>query len=517
MITAIAGSGLFEPEEAAPDTSEEEERDGRIGEWVLDRWQIEEHLGSGGMSAVYGAVHRTSNKRVAVKVLHARLASIADAVDRFRAEAAVASKVEHPGAVTVFDEGSLDDGSPCIVMERLDGGSLDQLLDGRGPLPLLEAVVILDRLLDILVSAHHAGVIHRDVKPDNVFLTTHGEVKLLDFGIARNDEAASETQTGQIMGTPAYMPPEQAEGRWKEVDRRADVFSAGAVGLALLAGEPPRVGETPNLTLLAAMSVPIDGVRERRLDVPPAIAEVIDRAIAWSKRDRYPSVEAMRDALREAWRETFASTIEGHERRLASIGKSLENPMRTSGVQRTAGFGRGAVLGEGTSGADRTATMPALRHQTGERPREAPGASRTLRFDPAATPKGLAMFLGRDWADRLTAIPEIQLALTHLPSRRHLLVVAAGFTVLVAMLCGIALARLFAPEPIASAASPPAPTVAPAVLATGPATSPLTPAPTTITPVPIESAEIAPFPPLAPAPSASAKPPVRTYKIPPRR
>ncbi|MBS2019017.1 MAG: serine/threonine protein kinase [Deltaproteobacteria bacterium] len=404
MITAIAGSGSFEVAEPAPLTARGE-LDARLGSWAVGRWRIEEHLGSGGMSAVYGAVHRSSGKRAAVKVLHARLAAIPDAVRRFLVEGSVASRVDHPGAVVVFDEGLLDDGSPCIVMERLDGGGLDRLLDGREPLPLVDAIVILDRLLDVLASAHLAGITHRDVKPDNVFVTTHGTVKLLDFGIARDDEAVSATQAGQIMGTPAYMPPEQAEGRWSEVDRRADVFSVGAVAIALLAGEPPRICGTPNLTLLAATSVPLRGVRERRLEVPPAIAGVVDRAIAWSKGDRFASASEMREALRAAWYATFGTTLEGYERRLVAIGKCLDAPLRTSGVQRTE-----RSTAPSPTIVDRTATMPALRL--------APPPARVER-PPVRSGESPA-----------------------LAARRALLVAAAAITIVIAMLLGIGLARL---------------------------------------------------------------------------
>ncbi len=315
---------------------EAEDDSARVGSWALGRWRLDQLLGSGGMSTVYGAVHRTNGKRVAVKVLHPHLASMPEAVDRFLGEGLVANKVEHPGVVSVFDDGRMDDGALCLVMDRLVGGSLDQWLERRGALPILETVLVIDRLLDVLGAAHRAGVVHRDVKPHNVFVTANGGVKLLDFGIARSFESTG-TQTGAIMGTPAYMPPEQAEGRWKDVDARADIFGVGAVAIALLAGEAPRCAETANLTLLAAMSYPLEGVRARRLDVPPAVADVIERAIAWRREDRYPSAEAMAQALRAAWFSSCRVRLDGHDNQLAPVGRYLAAPSnRESGISLAA-------------------------------------------------------------------------------------------------------------------------------------------------------------------------------------
>lgn len=510
MITAIAGSSLFEPVGPAPlPRPEKTEREdphstsARLGEWALGRYKLDELIGSGGMSTVYAATHRANGRRVAVKVMHARLASIEDAVERFRAEAIVANKVDHPGAIAIFDEGTMDDGAPCIVMEKLVGGSLDQQLDGRGPLPLHETMLVLDRLLDVLAAAHRAGVVHRDVKPDNVFVTTDGEVKLLDFGIARNESAESATQTGQIMGTPAYMPPEQAEGRWKEVDQRADVFAAGAVALALLLGESPRIAETPNLTLLAAMSVPLEGVRARALAVPPAIASVVDRAIASARSERHPTAQAMRDALRTAWNTMFGASIESDdaERRLAGVGRSLESPPRTSGVQRTAKLADRAA----TRTLDtRDASAITITERSG--PPTLP-MTITLRSDPvvAEVPRARAKWpLSPAWLASVVPL---------LPTRREWLVGAVVVTVVLGMVTGIGLARLFGPDRASvGRAAAPAPTTAPLPVA---AVAPAGPeaAPVTIVAMPLDTSVIPPAPPLA-QPPASKPPAARGFRVP---
>jgi eukaryotic-like serine/threonine-protein kinase len=394
---------------ANPSCAQVDEESSRIGAWALGRWRLEELLGSGGMSTVYGAVHRTNGKRVAVKVLHPHLGSMPEAVDRFLGEGSVANKIEHPGVVSVFDDGTMDDGTLCLVMDKLVGGSLDQWLERRGALPVLETVLILDRLLDVLAAAHRAGVVHRDMKPHNVFVTAYGSVKLLDFGIARCVES-SGTLTGAIMGTPAYMPPEQAEGRWKDVDVRSDIFAVGAVAIALLVGEAPRSGDTANLTLLAAMSQPLAGVRARALDVPPAVADVIDRAIAWRREDRYPTAEAMAEALRAAWFSSCRVRLDGHERHLAPVGRLLASPARESGVCRM---------------ADPSST-------------EAMAVGHRTLFDAVAP----IMREGKPAG----AMTTLRRSLRDLPRSPQWLILALAAAMVVALVTGVAIAQIVAPE-----------------------------------------------------------------------
>ena len=302
----------------------------RVGQEVLGRWKIDALLGAGGMSVVYSALHRSNAKRVAIKVLHPHLVAIPELVARFNREGFAANRIGHPGAVAVFDDGLLADGTPCLVMEHLVGGSLDHWMEKRGPMATRDALLVIDSLLDVLAAAHRVGVIHRDVKPENIFVTERGDVKLLDFGIARSGET-SGTMTGATMGTPAYMPPEQAEGRWGDTDGRVDVFAAGAVALALLGGTPPRIGETANLILVAAMSEPLATTRERGLDVSDVVAAVIDRAVAPRSEDRWPSAEAMAAALREAWGASRGEPLARHAESLAYVGRFLAGAASASG------------------------------------------------------------------------------------------------------------------------------------------------------------------------------------------
>ena len=245
----------------------------RIGSVLRDKWKIERLLGIGGMAAVYAGTHR-NGKRGAIKVLHQDLSLDPDAKSRFLHEGYVANRLDHPGAVSVLDDDVAEDGSVFLVMELLEGRSVDAVASERAGYRLgaAEALNIVDQLLDVLAVAHEKGIVHRDLKPENMFLTPGGVVKVLDFGIARIREAgrrnaeaapaggdprsAHETQLGNAMGTPAFMPPEQALGSWDQVDARTDLWAAGATLFTLLTGR--QVHEAPNINqlMLAAMTRP---------------------------------------------------------------------------------------------------------------------------------------------------------------------------------------------------------------------------------------------------------------------
>ncbi len=275
-----------------------------MGTRLAGKWFLDALLGYGGSAAVYAATHR-NGKRAAVKVLHPHCVSDEQLRTRFVREGYVANKIEHPGAVSVLDDDITPDGTPYLVMELLEGTSLERR--GRGELPpmtLAEVLRIGDDLLDVLAKAHAVGVVHRDIKPANLFVTHEGQLKVLDFGIARlaNSFSSQEgvTQTGLMMGTPAFMPPEQARARWNEVDARSDLWAVGATLLALLLGRRPRIAETSNEELLLAMTAPMPPASELVPNIPPALAEVIDRAVAFQREDRWPNAAAMQQALRAA-------------------------------------------------------------------------------------------------------------------------------------------------------------------------------------------------------------------------
>jgi eukaryotic-like serine/threonine-protein kinase len=271
----------------------------RVGKMIRNKWRIDALLGVGGTAAVYAATHR-NGKRAALKLLRRELLGSTDLITRFVREGYVANRLEHPGVVSVLDDDKDDDGAPFLVMELLEGHSLERYTRKQQPLPFHRVIDIGDQLLDVLATAHRKGVVHRDIKPANVFLQSDGTVKVLDFGIARIIEPleASMTQTGTAIGTPSYMPPEQARGRWKLVDARTDVWAAGATLYALLGACKPRKADTVQEELLLAMTEPVPSLRVVAAHVPAELADIIAKAMEFDMNRRYGSAEAMQAALR---------------------------------------------------------------------------------------------------------------------------------------------------------------------------------------------------------------------------
>jgi eukaryotic-like serine/threonine-protein kinase len=277
---------------------------GRLGTTLRGKWRLDSLLGIGGMATVYAATHR-NGIRAAVKVLHQEMSMVPNARRRFEWEGSVANAVGHPGAVQVLDDDVAEDGSLFLVTELLEGETLEhrrERLGGR--LPQDEVLVALYMVLDVLAVAHSNGIVHRDIKPENLFVTCDGRIKVLDFGIARHSgfpEGNRFTQAGETLGTPTFMSPEHARALWDELDGRSDLWSVGATMFELLSGSPVRGGRTVNEELLEAMTRPAAPLSTVAPDVAPAIAEIVDRALAVSKEDRWPDAEAMREAVRQAY------------------------------------------------------------------------------------------------------------------------------------------------------------------------------------------------------------------------
>ncbi len=273
----------------------------RLGSVIKDKWRLDSLLGVGGMACVYAATHR-NKKRAAVKMLHPELSVDAALRERFLREGYVANSVGHRGAVSVDDDDVSEDGAAFIVMELLDGESVEQRWQRKGRrLSLEEALAIGDQVLDTLAAAHERGVVHRDLKPDNLFLTREGVVKLLDFGIGRVRElsgARFTTQSGATMGTPAFMAPEQARGRWEDVDGQTDLWAVGATLFTLLTGEHVHVGETVNETLALAVTQPARSIKSLRPDLPARAVAFVDRSLAYAKPQRFPDARSMQVELR---------------------------------------------------------------------------------------------------------------------------------------------------------------------------------------------------------------------------
>ena len=282
----------------------------RLGQVLKGKYRLVSVLGVGGMAIVYRAVHR-NRAEFAVKILRPELNERLDVAQRFLREGYVANTVPHPGAVHVVDADVAEDGASFLVMELLDGVSVETLMDrSGGRLRPAVALAVAHGLLDVLASAHRVGIVHRDVKPANVFVTRDGSVKVLDFGIARltdaeTDGPASRRSGGQAaaIGTPAYMAPEQAAARSSDIEARTDVYGAGAMLFSMLSGAPVHPAETTYAALVFASTRPARLVASAAPDVPPKVASIVDRALQFAIADRWPDAIAMRDAVDSAYRD----------------------------------------------------------------------------------------------------------------------------------------------------------------------------------------------------------------------
>ncbi len=278
----------------------------RVGTLLCNKWRLDALLGVGGMGAVYAATHR-NQKRVAIKMLHAEASAVHDIRERFLREGYLANSVGHEGIVSVHDDDVAEDGSVFLVLELLEGETLEERATRKGGiLSPSEVLSVADQLLDVLAAAHDRKLVHRDLKPDNLFLTNAGILKVLDFGIARLNEpdgtSSSSTRTGSLLGTPAFMAPEQARGRWKDVDAQSDLWSAGATLFALLTGRPPHEGGTSNEVLALAITQQAPSLASLRPDLPAPVTDLIDKSLSYDKQDRYPSARVMQEAVRGAYR-----------------------------------------------------------------------------------------------------------------------------------------------------------------------------------------------------------------------
>jgi predicted Ser/Thr protein kinase len=261
------------------------------------RYRLEDRIASGGMGTVWSARDETLNRPVALKILNEAFADDERFIERFRREAKAAAGLVHPNVAGVFDYGE-DGGRPYIVMELIDGDTLAQLVEDRGPFPPDEVARIGADVAATLALAHERGIVHRDVKPANVMLTRRGEVKVMDFGIAAEilAGATSLTGTGMVLGTARYLSPEQARG--ERATPRSDVYSLGVVLYELLAGRAPFVRPTPMATAMAHMNDPAPPLADARPAIPADLAGIVDRCLAKDPADRPASAGALAAELR---------------------------------------------------------------------------------------------------------------------------------------------------------------------------------------------------------------------------
>ncbi len=270
----------------------------RVGSTFARRWKLESLIGMGGMAAVYRSCD-SEHGPVALKVLHSEFAENTSVRDRFLREARLTRAVDHPGRVAIFDDGISDWGDAYFVMELLEGVPLDKLWKKRGrKLPAEYALRVADRALELLAVCHEQGIVHRDLKPANLFITKTGQVKVLDFGVARKrEDGVDPTMVGTALGTPAYMAPEQAMGTREALDGRADIFSVGAVLQALITGKKLHQGRSEQEAFVLAATRPAPSVARAEPGLIPELIALIDRALQWDRRNRFPDAEAMRTEI----------------------------------------------------------------------------------------------------------------------------------------------------------------------------------------------------------------------------
>ncbi|MFT4044788.1 MAG: protein kinase [Gordonia sp. (in: high G+C Gram-positive bacteria)] len=267
-----------------------------LGSVLEGRYRIDAPIARGGMSAVYLAHDLRLSRDVAVKVMDSRYSSDVQFLRRFEFEARAVAGLKHPGLVAVYDQ-SIEDGIAFLVMELVEGGSLRELLRERGPMPPHAVVAVADPVLGGLGTAHAAGLAHRDVKPENVLISDAGEVKVADFGLVRAVTEAGVTSASVILGTAAYLSPEQVQST--HADARSDVYSMGVMMFEMLTGRTPFHGDSPLALAYQRLSYDVPAPGDVIDGVPEEFDEVILRATERHPADRYANGFEMRDALLE--------------------------------------------------------------------------------------------------------------------------------------------------------------------------------------------------------------------------
>jgi serine/threonine-protein kinase len=353
------------------------EQDRMVGRVLGGRYRVLSRLGEGGMGSVYLCEHAVLGRRHAVKVLRPELAADAELVARFRIEAVAASRIGGENVVDVHDFGTTDDGVPYYVMEALDGRSLALVIAEDGPLAVPRALALLEQICGALGAAHARGVVHRDVKPANVFVVAGADgaerAKVIDFGISKvaPEEPSGErlTRTGAIIGTPEYMAPEQAAG--DPVDHRADVYAVGVLAYEMLTGTLPIVADTPVAILVAHQTRTPEAPSVRRPGIPREVDALVLAALAKRPDDRPASMEALAGAV-AAIRRGDAPVLPAHRPTGRAAAGERRSPRR--GLVAALALAGAALLG--------AAAAAGWARAPGRAEAPAPGARASLPASP---------------------------------------------------------------------------------------------------------------------------------------
>jgi serine/threonine protein kinase len=290
------------------------------------RYTLGELLGGGGMAQVFLARDEVLGRDVALKMLRSQYADDEDFVERFRREARNAAALNHPTIVQVYDQGRAEDGTYYIAMEYVPGGTLAQRIKREGPMDPAEAAAVASRVAEALAVAHERGIIHRDIKPQNVLLTASGDAKVADLGIARAASSTTMTETSLIFGTASYMSPEQAKG--ERVRPQSDLYSLGIVLFQMLTGELPYTADNPLATAMKHVDAPPRHPREVNPAVPQELDAATAKLLAKRPEDRYASAAALAEDLRRV-SEGLPPLAAGLEQKTAEMPKDTARTRRS--------------------------------------------------------------------------------------------------------------------------------------------------------------------------------------------
>jgi serine/threonine-protein kinase len=332
-----------------------------VGQVLDRRYRVFGVIARGGMGVVYDAIHVGLARPVAIKTLHARYANDKVALARFQNEAAVVGRFGHRNIVEVHDMGQLEDGSPYLVMERLEGDTVTQRLQQERPMRVETAIDIALAVLNALVVTHNAGILHRDLKPDNIFIARTDEgpvVKVLDFGISKfvtqEMSKSALTRNGFVMGTPAYMAPEQATGD-ANLDARADLYSLGMILYEMLTGRLPYKANTPAALLGEIMRVTPLTPRMHRPEIHADLDALVMRALHKDREQRFPDALSMQRALQAVRGPAIAmaQAAESRYQQTPSLRPQAPPPnldVHDTDSQQVELFDRGALIGKAMPG-----------------------------------------------------------------------------------------------------------------------------------------------------------------------
>jgi len=398
-----------------------------VGNYVVER-----KIGQGGMGEVYLARHPDLGREVAVKILGGLLAADATAIGRFRQEAMAACRIGHDAIVEILDIGQLADGRHYYVMEHLKGQSLHEYLEAAGPQPPQTCLEIIRPVVAALAAAHAVGIVHRDIKPDNIFLAENRDgslkVKVLDFGIAKLVDTTVPplvaTRSGALIGTPLFMSPEQCAGTG-DIGPAADVYAVGAVVFDMVTGRPPFIGEGVGEVLVQHMQAPPPSVRNFQPDLSDALDQVLHCALAKRPAERFQNV--------------------------AALGAALEAAVTGAAPQTDPG---GATLR--LSGSTGGAAQPSAGAQTAADAQTAAGAQTAADAQTAALPRALSQTSLSAAAAERVPLPAPASAPTPAPTHLRFLVIAVAVGLIIgagAVIAGVFLGRSPAPRPQAQSAT----------------------------------------------------------------